>query len=358
MTIQHYALHSFCKAFRRADAREKDEIVARMRSHGYDGEQPITLYEGQILDGGTRYDAALEAEVEPTYTVFNGNEDEAIALVVRRNKRKHTIVGQLDLGLARLVIARHDRSPGRGSNNSGTSDGRGDGRLTCATKTAELVAKEGGRGGGTVMKARDLILHAAPNIVAMVEAGELATTTAADGVRRKTRDEQAQMTATDVRGADGARDKRRYESVKPARARTSIPATPTRPHTHLTRLDIGEERIFGQPVQLWPARVQRLQEAGIRVSGIAARVEFLAKVDTEGCVEDLRQLLAYQPVAGKKNGEERDFAREARKSLAAIEQHIENAIERLIALRAGITSRRNDTSPQQEHSGVADVGLP
>ena len=204
-----------------------------------------------------------------------------------------------------------------------------------------MVGKELGRSPATVKKARELLQRGTDNIISMVEAGEVGISTAADAIRGKTKEQQAQMTAADIRKAASA-----YK-MKPAKhGRASkpppTPKSPPRPHTDFTKLDIGDERIFGQPVQLWPALVQRLQEAGIRVAGVAGRVEFLAKVDAKGCAEDLERLLAYQPVVGKNNGEERDFAREARKSLATIEQHIEKAINRLVELRAVIANRAKE----------------
>jgi hypothetical protein len=336
MSIKRYELHRFCKAFRRANARERSEIVASMKGYGYDKGQPITLYEGMILDGAARQDAAVDADVVPAFTTFTGSEEEAIALVIRRNKaRKHMTVGELDLAGARLVSAK------RGGQQGPKLKGSDGPFQPSSIQTRAMVAKELGRNTNTIKKARELLQRGAPNIVALVEAGEVGTSTAVDAIRGKTKEEQAQMSAVDIRKISNA-----YKT-KPAKHRRKsnpppTPKLPPRSHTDFTKLDIGDERIFGQPVQLWPAGVQRLQEAGIRVAGVAGRVEFLAKVDTKGYVEDLERLLAYQPMLGKKNGAERDFASEARKSLGIIEQHIEKAIDRLVDLRAVIANRTKE----------------
>jgi hypothetical protein len=342
MSTQRYELHRFCKAFRRANAGERGEIVASMRGYGYDGEQPITLYEGMILDGATRQDAAEEAGVAPTFTTFTGSEDEAIAFVIRRNRaRKHMTQGELVLAGARLVTAK--KGAPRGNQNRTPSKGSPETPLKVHSdvKTRAMVGTELGRSPGTIKKARELLHRGTDHIISMVEAGEVGISTATDAIRGKTQEQQAQMTATDIRRAANA-----YKTKPPKHERVSkpppTPKSPPRPHTDFTKLDIGDERIFGQPVQLWPARVQRLQEAAIRVMGVATRVESLAKVDTKGCTDDLERLLAYQPVAGKKNGEERDFAKEARKSLATIEKHIEKAINRLVELRAVIANRAKE----------------
>jgi hypothetical protein len=330
MTIQRYELHRFCQAFRRANTREKDEMVASMKSYGYDKEQPITLYEGMILDGAGLQDAAEQTGVEPTFATFTGSEDEAIAFVIHRNKaRKHMTVGELDLAGARLVTAKRGGQPGRPSNYASNA------------KTCEMVAKELGRSKHTIAKARTVINQAAPNIIAMIEADEVSASAAYAicGKCGKTKDEQAQMTAADVRKAANAYKSKSYNTRGKLKLK---PAPKPKPLVKLSDLDIGTERIPGQPVQLWPARIQRLQEAAIRVAGVAGRVTSFTSIDSNGFAEDLERLLAYQPVVGKKNGEERDFAREARKSLATIEQHIEKAINRLAELRAVIANRAKE----------------
>jgi hypothetical protein len=49
MNIQRYDLHPFCIAFRRANGREKTEIIDNMKACGYDTAQPITLFEAWFL---------------------------------------------------------------------------------------------------------------------------------------------------------------------------------------------------------------------------------------------------------------------------------------------------------------------
>jgi len=48
-----------------------------MRKNGWDKTTPIVIWEGVILDGRHRYEAAEIAEVEPTYTTFVGTLEDA-----------------------------------------------------------------------------------------------------------------------------------------------------------------------------------------------------------------------------------------------------------------------------------------
>lgn len=57
--------------------------------------EPITLFEGKILDGRHRYKACLEANVEPRFEEFSGDEDAAKAYSIATNMaRRHLTAGQ------------------------------------------------------------------------------------------------------------------------------------------------------------------------------------------------------------------------------------------------------------------------
>jgi len=71
-------------------ARLRDDIAA----NGYDTKQPITVYQGEIIDGWNRQRACDELGVKPSYITFSGTDAEAIALVMRTNKRRNLNSGQ------------------------------------------------------------------------------------------------------------------------------------------------------------------------------------------------------------------------------------------------------------------------
>lgn len=62
--------------------------------------EPITLYEGKVLDGRNRYLACLAAGEEPRFETFEGTHDDAVAFVVAKNRvRRHLSEGQQDAAL-------------------------------------------------------------------------------------------------------------------------------------------------------------------------------------------------------------------------------------------------------------------
>ncbi len=57
---------------------------------GFDRNHAILIYEGKILDGRHRYEAALQAGVDPVFVEFQGTKAEAIAYVTSENvSRRH-----------------------------------------------------------------------------------------------------------------------------------------------------------------------------------------------------------------------------------------------------------------------------
>ncbi len=67
-----------------------EDIAADIKDNGFRPDRAIVTYEGKILDGRHRYEAALEAGVDPVFTEFSGDKREAINYVTSENvARRH-----------------------------------------------------------------------------------------------------------------------------------------------------------------------------------------------------------------------------------------------------------------------------
>ena len=85
-----YERHSLSNPFGEAAQSDVEELILSMNRRGYDPEHPIVIYEGQILDGWHRYQAAKRAGVEPTFRDFHGTLEQARAFVYGENlPRRH-----------------------------------------------------------------------------------------------------------------------------------------------------------------------------------------------------------------------------------------------------------------------------
>lgn len=88
--IEPSGYHPFCLEFPAADDVDFKNIVNSMKLEGFHISEPIILYGNQILDGRTRYEAAIVAGVQPLFKYFDGTLDEARRYVFMKNlARRH-----------------------------------------------------------------------------------------------------------------------------------------------------------------------------------------------------------------------------------------------------------------------------
>jgi len=80
--------------FPEAKAEDFTRLLDDIRTNGFDQKQPITLYQGEVLDGWNRTKACQELGIKPPTVMFTGTDTEAIAFVMRTNKRRNLNKGQ------------------------------------------------------------------------------------------------------------------------------------------------------------------------------------------------------------------------------------------------------------------------
>ena len=163
---QHYAPHPIAECWPMLSDAEHREMCTSFKALGQ--LQPITLYQGKILDGRNRYRVCLELGIEPRFIEYTGDDPVGYALAMN-NMRRHLDTSQ------RSIIA---------ANVSGLKVG-GDGRnqhgvrvaQSCATLTQAEAAEKFGVSRRSVQMARKL-LNEAPELAEDVKAGRMSVTAA------------------------------------------------------------------------------------------------------------------------------------------------------------------------------------
>lgn len=164
MQQQSYDFHALANTLPLIDGAEFDELVDRIRQDGLI--DPITLWQGKILDGRNRYRACQAAGVEAHFEEFDGDEDAARRLVYSKNiTRRHLTDSQKAMAAARLI---------EGSKTEV-------GRMQAVTD----AAVQAGVSPRTVSDARMVLKNAPSNVVSMVDRGEVSVSRAAGVVRGK-----------------------------------------------------------------------------------------------------------------------------------------------------------------------------
>jgi hypothetical protein len=85
--------HKF-NIFPEAKAEDYNRLRDDILENGYDKKRPVTLYQGDVLDGWNRQRACDEIGICPSYEQFVGDDSAAVAFVMRTNKRRNLNSGQ------------------------------------------------------------------------------------------------------------------------------------------------------------------------------------------------------------------------------------------------------------------------
>ena len=152
--------HPLADIFPLLDGQDFAELVADIKApHGL--REPIVMFEGKILDGRNRYRACEAAGVEPTFTVYTG--DDPVAYVISLNlRRRHLDESQRAMVAAMLATLKL----GDNQHSEGLPIGR----------SSELLNV----GERSVARAREVIDRGATELVQAVERGRVSVSAAAD----------------------------------------------------------------------------------------------------------------------------------------------------------------------------------
>jgi len=151
--------HPLADIFPLLDGQDFAGLVTDIREHGL--HEPIVVYEDKILDGRNRYRACEAAGVEPTFTVYTG--DDPVAYVISLNlRRRHLDESQRAMVAAKLATLKL----GDNQHSEGLPIGR----------SSELLNV----GERSVARAREVIDRGATELVQAVERGRVSVSAAAD----------------------------------------------------------------------------------------------------------------------------------------------------------------------------------
>ena len=96
-----YQIHPLADIIPAMSEPEYQALLADIKALGL--RDPITLYDGKVLDGRHRYRACEEAGIEPTFEEFKGSD--TAAFVLSRNvKRRHLNQGQIAMVLLQMDV--------------------------------------------------------------------------------------------------------------------------------------------------------------------------------------------------------------------------------------------------------------
>src|SRR6516165_1381538 len=155
------AFHPLADIFPLIEGAEFNDLVADIEVNGL--HEPIIIYEDMILDGRNRHRACLAANVEPTYTVYQG--DDPVSYVISLNlRRRHLNESQRAMVAAKLATLK-----------------RGDNQHSPIGETSQArAAKLLNVGKRSVERAVEVRDHGAPDLVQAVEKGKVSVSAAAD----------------------------------------------------------------------------------------------------------------------------------------------------------------------------------
>ncbi|SRR6266567_2157275 len=85
--------HDAANIFPMMADEEYNALVTDIKAHGQ--LEPVWLYQGKIIDGRNRYNACVEAGIEPHYRTWEGNESDLVGFILSLNlQRRHLTSSQ------------------------------------------------------------------------------------------------------------------------------------------------------------------------------------------------------------------------------------------------------------------------
>lgn len=159
--------HPLAELFPLIEGASFDDLVADIRANGL--QDPIVTYEGKILDGRNRWRACEAAGVTAVTREYTGT-DPLVYVVSHNLHRRH-----LDESQRAMVASRIANLPHGGAKYLNITDASIDASSLEQKDAAHMLNVSR----ISVQRARKVITHAAPELIAAVDAGKVAVSVAA-----------------------------------------------------------------------------------------------------------------------------------------------------------------------------------
>ena len=194
--MQKLEFHPLAEVFPLMEGQSFLDLVANISSYGLI--EPITLYEGMILDGRNRYRACLEANAVLDFDQYAG--DDPMAFVLSKNlQRRHLNESQRAMVAARIATMRQGERTDLGQSCTMSQPEAAD-ALNISTRS--------------VKSAKATLDNGTPKLIAAVEQGEIPVSQAA--AISKLEPEEQQMVLEQVAAGVSPREARRRAKQPPA----------------------------------------------------------------------------------------------------------------------------------------------
>src|SRR5262249_32152266 len=156
--------HPLADIFPLMESAEFEALVTDIKAHGL--REPVMVFEDMILDGRNRYRACQSAGIEPTFTVYHG--DDPVSYVISINlRRRHLDESQRAVVAAKLATLKD------GQRKSASPIGE---PALSQAEAADLLNV----GKRSVERAREALAQGPPELVQAVERGDVSVSAAAE----------------------------------------------------------------------------------------------------------------------------------------------------------------------------------
>lgn len=188
--MEVHEFHPVAEIFSLIEGPEFQGLVEDIQENGLLEE--IELFDGKIIDGRNRYRACIEADIEPKFSKWEGEEKNLISYIISKNLRRRQLnESQKALVGAKMKPVFEAKAKERqGSRKDISADRRG----SSNRKSSEEIAKVVNGSARLIERAIRVLAKGAPELILQVESGGMRLEEAVK-VSDKPQDEQLRLLA-------------------------------------------------------------------------------------------------------------------------------------------------------------------